>query len=246
MSRPHILLCPQFTEVEWAIAPQLSEWAEVATFDSPGVGNEPVPGGELKGFDRGIAVARALKEVEDRGWDSYFVVGDGWGTVTAARVAAEKPERVRGVALSHATLHHDGEGERPAINAEVVAAMTQLMRSDSESFVRYGLTQFTLGGFDENHAARMVERFPDMDVAGKVWEMLLEEREHIGELLGQLDVPLLLCRHKDCLVFTPEGFEDAVGAFPDAQTIDVGTAPPASDEFAAALRDFCEGVIPAR
>jgi hypothetical protein len=85
-----------------------------------------------------------------------------------------------------------------------------------------------------------------MDVAGKVWEMLLEEREHIGELLGQLDVPLLLCRHKDCLVFTPEGFEDAVGAFPDAQTIDVGTAPPASDEFAAALRDFCEGVIPAR
>src|SRR5258705_11502854 len=86
MSRPRILLCPQFTEVEWAIAPQLSEWAEVATFDAPGVGQEPFPDDDLTRLDRELVVQRALKEVEDRSWDSYFVVGDAWGTATAVRV----------------------------------------------------------------------------------------------------------------------------------------------------------------
>jgi pimeloyl-ACP methyl ester carboxylesterase len=242
MARPRILLCPQFTEVEWAIAPQLSEWAEVATFDSPGVGDEPVPGGEALTFDRSLPVGRALKEVDDRGWDSYFVVGDAWGTATAVQVAAERPDPVLGIALSHASLHHDGEGERPAINGEVAAAMTQLMRSDSESFVRYGLTQFTMGGFDEEHAGRMVERFPDMGIAVKVWEMLLEQREDVGHLIEDLNVPLLFCEHQGCLVFTPEGFEDLAREFPHAQTVTVDKAPPASDEFAEALRDFGERV----
>ena len=242
MSRPRILLCPQFTEVEWAIAPQLSEWAEVATFDAPGVGDEPIPGGDPTSFDREVAVQRALREVDDRGWDSYFVVGDAWGSVTAARAASARPDPVLGIALSHAALHHAMQGERPAVNAEVVAAFTQLMRTDYDSFVRYGLTQFTLGGFDEEHATRMVERFPEMETASKVWEMLLEQHEPIGELLRELDVPLLLCEHRGCLVFTSEGFKDAVAEFPHADAVSVGTAPPASEEFAAALRDFCERV----
>jgi hypothetical protein len=62
--RPRILLCPQFTEVEWRIAPQLAEWAEVATFDAPGVGDEPGPAdGEL---DRRHVVERGLQEVKRR------------------------------------------------------------------------------------------------------------------------------------------------------------------------------------
>ena len=104
MPRPRILLCPQFTEVEWAIEPQLSEWAEVATFDAPGVGEEPIPGDEQRRLNRGLVVQRALQEVERLGWDSYFVVGDAWGTATAVRVAVARPEPVLGIALGHASL----------------------------------------------------------------------------------------------------------------------------------------------
>ena len=239
MSRPRILLCPQFTEVEWTIAPQLSEWADVATFDAPGVGEEPLPDGDVLRLDRELVVQRALQEVDSLAWDSYFVVGDAWGTATAVRLALARPEPVLGLALGHACLNYSSEGERPAVNGELVAAMTQLMRTDYDSFVRYGLTQFTQGGFDDETAGRMVARFPQMEVASQVWELLVAQPEPIGELLGQLDMPLLLAKHDGCLVFTAEGYDDAVAAFPAADTASVQTATSASEEFAAALRDFC-------
>jgi pimeloyl-ACP methyl ester carboxylesterase len=239
VSRPRLLLCPQFTEVEWAIAPQLSEWADVATFDAPGVGEEPLPEGAEQAFDRRFVVQRALREIEVLGWDSYFVVGDAWGTGTAIRVAAAQADSVLGIALGHASIDYRGEGDRPAVNGELVAAMTQLMRSDYDSFVRYGLTQFTHGGFDEDTAGRMVERLPPMEIASQVWEMHVARSEPIGELLEQLEMPKLLAKHEGCLVFTPEGYADLVSSFPEAETVTVQTANSASDEFAAALRDFC-------
>jgi pimeloyl-ACP methyl ester carboxylesterase len=241
--QPRILLCPQFTEVEWTIAPQLSEWAEVATFDAPGVGQEPLPDDDVLRLDRELVVQRALQEVERLGWDSYFVVGDAWGTATAVRFALTRPEPVLGLALGHACLNYGTKGERPAVNGGPVAAMTQLMRTDYDSFVRYGLTQFTQGGFDDETAGRMVDRFPSMDVTARAWEMHVGRPEPIGELLGQLDKPLLLAKHDGCLVFTEEGYEDAVAAFPAADTASVQTATSASEEFAAALRDFCGRVL---
>ncbi len=242
MPRPRILLCPQFTEVEWAIAPQLSEWAEVATFDAPGVGDEPMPVGEPADFDRELVVQRALQEVEKLGWDAYFVVGDAWGTATAARAAVARPEPVLGLALGHASLSYEQEGRRPAVNKEMTAAMTQLLRSDYDSFVRYGMTQFTQGAFDEETAERIVARFPPMEIASRVWESNVRRVEPIGELLGQLDKPMLLAKHDGCLVFTAEGYDDAVRALPAAHRTSVSRTPSASDEFAAALRDFCERV----
>jgi pimeloyl-ACP methyl ester carboxylesterase len=243
VSRPRVLLCPQFTEVEWTIAPQLAEWADVATFDAPGIGSEPIPSGEKALMDREWVVRRALQEVERRGWDTYFIAGDAWGTATAARVAASRPDQVLGVALGHAALDFGTQGDRPAVNGELVAAMTQLLRSDYDSFVRYGLTQFTQGGFDEETAGRIVDRFPPMEIAARVWEMHVQETEPIGGLLGRLDKPLLFVKHEGCLVFTAEGYEDAVAAFPDAHRASVQQAASASGEFAAALRDFCERVI---
>jgi pimeloyl-ACP methyl ester carboxylesterase len=240
VSRPRLLLCPQFTEVEWAIAPQLSEWAEIATFDAPGVGNEPLPKDPAQ-LDREAVVRRGFEEVEELGWDSYFVVGDAWGTATAVRMAVAKPDRVLGIALGHASVDYRAEGERPAVNGELVAAMAQLLRSDYDSFVRYGLTQFTQGGFDEETAGRMVERFPPMEVATRVWEMNVSTPEPIGKLLAQLDKPMLLAKHHGCLVFTPEGFEDLASSFPDAITVTVEKSTSASEEFAEALRAFCEG-----
>jgi pimeloyl-ACP methyl ester carboxylesterase len=244
VSRPRLLLCPQFTEVEWAIAPQLAEWADVATFDAPGVGGEPGPRDTDLGVDRGPVVRRALDEVESLGWESYFVVGDAWGTATAVHVAAARPEAVLGIALGHASIDYKSDGPRPAVNGEVVAAMTQLLRSDYDSFVRYGLTQFTQGGFDEETARRMVERFPPMGLASRVWEMNVARPEPIAELLGELEVPMLFAKHDGCLVFTPEGFEDLVSAFPGAQTVSGEKSSSASEEFAAALRDFCEAHQP--
>ena len=43
MSLPRLLLVPQLTQIEWTIEPDLEQWAEVASFDPPGVGNEPAP-----------------------------------------------------------------------------------------------------------------------------------------------------------------------------------------------------------
>jgi pimeloyl-ACP methyl ester carboxylesterase len=243
LARPRLLLCPQFTEVEWAIAPQLSEWADVATFDAPGVGDEPLPGDDPSRLTREHVVGRAMEELERRDWDSDFVVGDAWGTATAARVALANPEPVLGIALGHASLNYVTEGERPAVIGEIAAAMTQLMRTDYDSFVRYGLTQLTQGGFDEEMAGRMVARFPDMHVAAKVWEIHVNNAEPVGDLLAEVDKPLLLAKHDGCLAFTGEGFDDAVAAFPDAHTAVIKTASGASDEFAAALRDFCGAVM---
>jgi pimeloyl-ACP methyl ester carboxylesterase len=243
VSRPRLVLCPQFTEVEWTIAPKLAEWAEVATFDAPGVGDEAIPGGDPMVFDRELVVQRALKEIEDRSWDSYFVVGDAWGTATAARVAMARPGPVLGLALGHATLSYQREGPRPAVSKEVTAAMTQLLRSDYDSFVRYGMTQFTQGGFDEEISERIVARFPPMEIASKVWESNIDRVEPIGELLGQLDKPILLAKHEGCLVFTAEGYQDAIRAFPEARRTTVSQASSASDEFGAALKDFCEAVL---
>jgi pimeloyl-ACP methyl ester carboxylesterase len=243
-----ILLCPQFTEVEWAIAPQISAWAEVATFDAPGVGDEPVSGDGPERFTRELVVQRALQEIDRKGWDSYFVAGDAWGTATAARVAVARPEQVLGLALGHASLNYGTEGERPAVNGELVAAMTQLLRTNYEAFVRYGIVQFTQGqsaegGFDEEMAERMVARFPPMEVAASVWEMQVGRPEPIGELLAEFAKPLLLAEHRGCLPFTAEGYEDAVAAFPMAHTASAQRPPTASDEFAAALRDFCAEVL---
>jgi pimeloyl-ACP methyl ester carboxylesterase len=244
VARPRLLLCPQFTEVEWTIAPQLAEWAEVATFDAPGVGDEPIRGGgDLTDVDREVVVQRALREVDRLGWDSYFVVGDAWGTATAVRVAAARPEPLLGLALGHACLSYQREGERPAVSNEVTAAMTQLLRSDYDSFVRYGMTQFTQGSFDEETSKKIVARFPPMDIASRIWEMNIDRPEPIGELLGQLDTPILLAKHEGCLVFTAEGYEDAIRALPEAHRTSVDRAPSASDEFAAALRDFYEQVL---
>src|SRR3954454_21918165 len=243
MPRPRLLLCPQFTEVEWTIAPQLSEWAEVATFDAPGVGDEPMPTGDPTDFSREIVVQRALREVDERGWDSYFVAGDAWGTATAVRVARARPESVLGIALGHASLNYHREGGRPAVNKEVTAAMTQLLRSDFDSFVRFGMTQFTQGGFDEETSERIVARFPPMEVAAQVWESNVLGDEPIGEMLSELDVPILLSKHEGCLVFTDEGYEDAVRALPNARRTSTSRSSSASDEFASALRDFCESVL---
>jgi hypothetical protein len=250
--RPRILLVPAFTELQWTIKPLLEEWADVATFDPPGVGKEPVPEGLALRADmpvderraalqewRRASAERGLQEVDRLGWERFFVALDGEGIPTGVRIAQARSEVVEGLALGHAAMSRSTEGERPAVNKEVWAAMGTLLKTDAESFIRYGIAQVTAGSVSEELAAKMVERFPDTDLALGVWEVMGSEAEPVGDDLAALALPMLFGQHVGCLGSTEEGFEDIVARFPEAATVSCLEACSVSATFADALRDFC-------
>ena len=111
MARPRILLVPTMTEVEWKIKPLLEEWAEVASFDTPGVGKEPAHG--FPGPD--AIIARGVDEIERRGWDSCVVVGDEAGAAQAVQVSARRPAVTR--AWSSATPPSPSIVKGPAVRS---------------------------------------------------------------------------------------------------------------------------------
>jgi hypothetical protein len=252
VSTPCLLLVPSFTELEWGIRSSLEEWAEVATFDAPGVGVEPLPAGierdpsRAAGFLarwRDAGARRGLEEVDRRGWKLFVVVTDGSGAPTAVRIARQRSASVLGIALGHASLSHATEGERPPENRAIWDAMVQLARQGNEAFVRYGIAQATRGGVSEEVAQQMLERFPDMELVAATIEALVQEPEPIGDDLALLDVPLLLAKHEGCLGSTDEGFEDIVAEFPNAQTVICPEACSSSPAFADALRTFSERIV---
>ena len=235
MDRPRLLLIPEFTELEWAIRPRLEEWGDVASYDPPGVGDEPA----AERLTRDAVASRGLEELDRRGWERCFIASEGWGIASAALAAAARPDAIAGMALGHAKLSYRREGERAPINGEIWAAMTELIGRDHEAFIRYGIAQVTGGAIDDELAERMVERFP-RDFVARGWEALTRDDVQIDELLGRLDCPLLFAKHEGCLMSTEEGFEDAAAAFPGARTISVPEAPLASEAFSEALREFCK------
>lgn len=251
MTRPRILLVPSFTELEWGIRPALEDWADVASLDMPGVGEEELPfdpqlhvsraSVQLRQW-REAAVARSLAEVDRRGWDDFFVVTDASGCPTAVGVATARRESVLGLAMGHAALSRATTGERAPERPEVWDVLRQLARQGNEAFVRYGIAQATRGATDEETARRMIERFPDMETVAAMLEALASAPEPIGEELRALDRPLLLAKHEGCLGSTDEGFEDIVAAFPDAKTVICPEACTSSAAFADAIRTFCEEI----
>jgi pimeloyl-ACP methyl ester carboxylesterase len=249
VSAPRLLLVPSFTELEWGIRPALEEWAEVAAFDMPGVGEEPVPAGldfdsipaaELLSRWREAAAKRGLAEVDSRGWDSFVLVTDSHGTPAAVRLARTRPEPVLGLAIGHASLSQGHEGDRAPVRAGIWDAMGQLITQGSDAFARYGIAQMTRGGVSEEVAQRIVERFPNVNVVSAAVDALGQEPEPIGDDLEALGLPLLLAKHEGCLGRTDEGFEDIVAAFPDADTVICPETCTSSPAFAEALRGFSE------
>ena len=111
VAKPRILLVPTVTEVEWKIKPLLEEWAEVASFDAPGVGSEPMTEPTIEGI-----VARGLAELDRRGWDRCVIVGDEVGAAQAARLAAKRPDAAQALVMGHPTL--DFNAGRTAAVAE--------------------------------------------------------------------------------------------------------------------------------
>ena len=240
LTRPRLLLVPPLTEIEWVIRPQLEEWAEVASFDAPGVGDEP----PAEHFGREAIARRGLDEIDQRGWDSYVVVADGSSMATALALARARPGAVVALALGHARLSDDMDGERAPRNREVFQALGRLLQLDYGNFVRYGLTQATHGSVGDELAKRMLERVPQ-EISVAAWEMVAQGRERFEPVLRELDVPLLFAKHEGCLGETEEGFEDAVAAFPDAVTVADEVAPSVSSEFALALRSFVMSLMDA-
>jgi pimeloyl-ACP methyl ester carboxylesterase len=251
---PRLLLVPSFTELEWGIRPSLEEWAEVATFDCPGVGDNELP------FEVGLDLSRTIElltrwreaaaqigldAVDRRGWERFIVVTDSYGSPTAVRIARMRRDAVLGLAIGHASLSHSTDGERAPERAGVFAALVQLARQGSDAFVRYGIAQMTRGGIDEDTAQKMVERFPDMELVTATLEALGQEPEPIGDDLGAIGAPLLLAKHEGCLGSTDEGFEDIVKAFPDAATAICPEMCASSPTFAEALRSFYEPLLSA-
>lgn len=84
----------------------------------------------------------------------------------------------------------------------------------------------------------MLERVP-IEIGRAVFQSNLLDPEPFEHLIREVNVPLLLAKHEDCLGSTDEGFEDAAAAFPNARTVSVPEAPSVSGDFAEALRDFC-------
>jgi pimeloyl-ACP methyl ester carboxylesterase len=224
---------PVLTELEWAIRPQLQEWAEAASYDAPGVGGEPPP----PNWSLDAIVGRGLEEIERRGWSDCVVVGDEFGTSTAIHLAARRPEVVTGLALGHPTPGYVRGGPRQTLNREVMHSFTHLLEVDYKTYARH-YTQLTKGAFDDEAADAYVRRVPQ-DVARSYSGTWVREAGDLAGMVHALDVPLLLARHEDCLGWTDESWEDAVSAFPEAETVSCSVKPSASEQFLDALRAFC-------
>jgi pimeloyl-ACP methyl ester carboxylesterase len=247
VERPRILLVPSLTELEWRIRPLLEEWAEVASYDGPGVGSEPAADGP-----RSEATARrGLDELDRRGWERCVVVGDAFGIAAATLLAAARPAAVQGLALGHAMISFSRAGERPALNPAVADAYAQLAEMDVRAFVRHDLRTWQgqegaaptpdADDFAEAYLARVSHQPPVgfvLELSGR--EAELEQR--LGTALRSLDLPLLLVQHEGCLVCTPEGYEDALAAFPDAARAKTAFKPSIDPAFAEILRSFCEQI----
>jgi hypothetical protein len=96
----------------------------------------------------------------------------------------------------------------------------------------------TVGGYDVQMVDTFLTRVP-LDLLLPFWETRSFEGERIGDRLAQVAAPMLLAAHKGCLLFTPEGFDDAVTAFSQATTVSCVKKPSTSPEFSGVLREFC-------
>ena len=236
---PPVLLVPVLTELEWAIEPQIEEWTEVASFDAPGVGDEPPAEAPTR---RAIA-ERGIEEIERRGWERCVVAGDEFGAVTAGVLASLVPERVAGLALGHASLSLDTHGPRRPLTAEVLDTFASMIRTSYRAYAR-ALSQVTQGAYGDDFVERYVERVPQevaQGYADPLYTDLPEER--LEESLRGLDVPMLLAEHRPCLMYTPEGFEDVTARFPEARTCTCVDKPSVSPDFVSALHDLCAAIV---
>jgi hypothetical protein len=89
----------------------------------------------------------------------------------------------------------------------------------------------------------MLERIPTGVAQAYVRDNMADPGDWIEGALRDLETPLLLAEHDPCLLFTKEGYEAAVSAFPDSMRVSCREKPSASPAFGEALRQFCWEVV---
>ncbi len=243
--RPKLLLVPSFSEVQWGIKPQLEQWAEVASYDPPGVGSEPpVDGPAMESI-----VERGIAELDRRGWERCVVVGDDIGAICATLVAVAAGERAAGLALGHACLEYRVEGDRPTMSPEVAQMSRRLLELDFRGFLLQdvGVWDRRPGSEGLESGEELVEALTDrvpQDFPPRLLDELDQAASDAGAsldpVLRELRLPLLFAQHEGCVFFTPQGFEEAVEAFPNAMAISTPLSPGLSPEFAEALRELAD------
>jgi hypothetical protein len=238
VNKPRLLLIPGYSQLEWVIRPELEKWAEVAAFDAPGVGDEAPSDTQ----DASAVAERAAKEVDRLGWGSCVVAADEYAIAAAVKFTSRHRDVVQGLALGHACLSFSPEADPPPVNAEVRTAFNQVAELDDRTFMRH-LTQLTQGFYGEELADQMLERIPTGVAQAYVRDNMVDSGEWIEGSLRDLEKPLLLAEHDPCLLFTKEGYEAAVSAFPDSMRVSCREKPTVSPSFADALREFCREVV---
>ena len=149
---------------------------------------------------------------------------------------------VQGLALGHARLSNGLDGDRAPINREVHSASSSLIQRDQRAFVHqfFRMTggERMVGGYGAGMVEEYLRRVP-AELMLPFWVSRPREGINFVEKLRALDVPMLLAQHRGCLLFTEEGFDDVVAAFPDAHAVRMEDKPSTSVEFAGVLREFC-------
>jgi pimeloyl-ACP methyl ester carboxylesterase len=233
-------LVPTVTELEWPIKPLIGEWTEVASYDAPGVGTEP----PAEPPTRRAVAERGIEEMDRRGWDRCVVVGDEFGSATAALLASLVPDRVTAVGLGHPSLSLGTSPPRPSVSAEVLEAFTAMTRTNYRAYAR-ALSQVTQGAYDDGFVERYIERVPQQ-VMEAYSDQLYTDRsgERLEDTLPGIGAPVVLAEHRSCLLWTSESFEDVAARFPDARRCACDEKPSVSPVFVEALREMCAAVSP--
>jgi hypothetical protein len=217
--KARVLYVPLFIAAEAdRFAAVVADWAEVASFDVP----------------EQEAVEAAHARLDEIGWDECTLVVDGYAQGLGVEIALHDPIRFGAVAVGHAALRFSTQPPRPALHPDVVAAATHLLENDHMAFWR-AVTQLTQGGMPDAWVERWAASVPK-ERARATFSGLIDSQAPAAEPLAAFDGPLLLAQHKDCILWTDEGFEDAVAALPEARVVRCREIPVFDPTFGEALR----------
>lgn len=234
--RARLLYVPIFAAFEAGQLRQaIGGWADVESYDGPGAGSRV---DEKPGGPEDMAAAGAAR-LDELGWDRCVLVCDSHAQPSGIELAVRDP-RVAAIAISHPAPRYSVEGERPALNAAVYDTAEQMLAADYRSF-GHALTQLTQGSIDAEWIDSFIEQVPRA-TAYRRTAALKETVDLVPRLAGE-DVEILLAGHRDCLMWTPEGLEDAAAAVPDAQVMQCDTVPLGDPSYHAALRELCARVF---
>lgn len=235
MSRPRLLYVPIATRFEAERVIALADWADIATFDAPGAGENR----ELE--SRGVAgvVEAALARLDGLDWQRCGVICDSHSQAAAVDLVMSHPERVEGVYVGHAAARYRLGGDRPAMVPPVHEAAQQLLETDYRSFAR-AVTQMTQGLVDDAYVERWIATVPQ-PVASDILGDLAERQPELVARLRGADLPVVLGKHEGCVMWTPESFEDACRALPEATKIVSDGIPTQDPRFLEAVRALSSG-----